>query len=259
MGFIESVPKSDIHKSDVHYLPHHGILKNSASTPIRIVYDCSSKIRGQPSLNDCLLTGPSMVNELTSVLMRFRLNEFACTSDIQKAYLMVGLNESDRDYCRFFWPENPLDANSEIITYRFRVVLFGSTASQFLLNSTIKFHLQRINDDVAQSVLRNIYIDNLQNTFTSENDLIDYYNKVNIHFNSAGFKLKQWQTNSPALSRVLSDHKIDVLDTKCNILGMSWNSEDDTLSIPKYEGANNEIIPTKRPLPLNVKHDTQNK
>ncbi|XP_066961445.1 uncharacterized protein [Macrobrachium rosenbergii] len=41
-GFIERViyNKSDV---DCHYLAHHGVLRDSATTPIRIVFDCSSK------------------------------------------------------------------------------------------------------------------------------------------------------------------------------------------------------------------------
>ena len=247
LGFIEPVPKEDLFtKSPVHYLPHHSVLKDSVSTPLRIVYDCSSKSRGQPSLNDCLLTGPSMINELTSVIMRFRLGQFACISDIQKAYLQVGLDEKDRDCCRFFWPKDPLDSNSEIITYRFKVVLFGSTASQFLLNSTLKFHLDKIGDSVAKQVLRNIYIDNLQNTFKSEAELIEFYHKVTDHMHSGGFKLKQWQTNSHALNSILPEGQ-KLADNISNILGLRWNTNTDNLVIPKFVPKFNESqVITKR-------------
>ena len=43
----------------------------------------------------------------------------------------------------FFWPLDPTDPKSEILTYRFKVVLFGSTASQFLSNSTINYHIDK--------------------------------------------------------------------------------------------------------------------
>jgi len=53
-GFIEKV--QDVNMTDVHYLPHHPVRKESATTPIRIVYDCSCRGDGgsSASLNDCL-------------------------------------------------------------------------------------------------------------------------------------------------------------------------------------------------------------
>ena len=38
-GFIEKV--SDDTAKDVHYLPRHSVKKDSVTTPIRIVYNCS--------------------------------------------------------------------------------------------------------------------------------------------------------------------------------------------------------------------------
>ena len=57
-GFIERVKSTDT-QSNVHYLPHHPVKKESATTPIRIVYDCSSRqSKEHASLNDCLQVGP---------------------------------------------------------------------------------------------------------------------------------------------------------------------------------------------------------
>ena len=64
-GFIEQVPEGSC-TSCTHYIPHHPVRKESATTPIRIVYDCSCKqSHGSPSLNDCLHAGPSSL--MTSV------------------------------------------------------------------------------------------------------------------------------------------------------------------------------------------------
>ena len=63
-GFIERV--DDAQPSDnAHYIPHHPVRKDSATTPIRIVYDCSFHSSfDNPSLNDCLHAGPPFLNDV---------------------------------------------------------------------------------------------------------------------------------------------------------------------------------------------------
>ena len=58
--FIEKVPNAVVN-TNTHYIPHHGVLKDSATTPLRIVYNCSARDgKGSPSLNDCLIKRPSL-------------------------------------------------------------------------------------------------------------------------------------------------------------------------------------------------------
>ena len=115
-GFIEKVTDTTENPHKTHYIPHHCVKKNSITTPIRIVYDCSCRqSRHQPSLNDCLLTGPHFLNDLCSILIRFRTHNYAISTDIEKAFLHVTLHDNNRDYTRFFWlkdisePKGPFD------------------------------------------------------------------------------------------------------------------------------------------------------
>jgi len=56
-GFIEKVKLPSV-TSNCHYIPHHAVKKESPTTPIRIVYDCSChQSNASPSLNDCLQMG----------------------------------------------------------------------------------------------------------------------------------------------------------------------------------------------------------
>ena len=65
--------------------------KDSATTPIRIVYDCSCKqSRNSPSLNDCLNAGHFLTRLCT--IVHFWLHP---------AFFHVYLDESDRDSTRF--------------------------------------------------------------------------------------------------------------------------------------------------------------
>ena len=68
-GFIEKVPEDEIHTNrKVHYIPHHPVKKDSVTTPIRIVYDCSLReSKTSPSLNDCLDSTPPELNKITDL------------------------------------------------------------------------------------------------------------------------------------------------------------------------------------------------
>ncbi|VDI00317.1 Hypothetical predicted protein [Mytilus galloprovincialis] len=114
-GFIERVDNEEIKQNiKLHYIPHHPVKKDSVTTPIRIVYDCSCKqTPDSASLNDCLLNVPPKLNEVTAILLRFRLNKYAVSTDIEKAFLNVGLDIEDRDVTRFFWLSKPTDPNSD--------------------------------------------------------------------------------------------------------------------------------------------------
>ncbi|VDI49709.1 Hypothetical predicted protein [Mytilus galloprovincialis] len=103
-GFIEKVNDKNLNGKSTHYIPHHAVKKDSTTTPIRIVYDCScKKSPDHASLNDCLMSTPPDLNDLTKILMGFRTNKYAISTDIEKAFLHIGLDEKDRDFTPFFF------------------------------------------------------------------------------------------------------------------------------------------------------------
>ena len=244
-GFIEEVAEKCSDK--VHYLAHRHVQKDSETTPLRIVYDCSAKTRGNPSLNDCLYSGPNLINDLTSILLRFRFGKFAALSDIKKAFLNVRLNHEDRDCTRFLWPANPFDTQSTLKTYRFSSVLFGSTASPFLLNATLQFHLDCQNSELATELKENIYIDNLFVTSNVETELIDKKIKTENLLNSAGFSLHEWESNAHSVSQRDMENSFS-----CNVLGIKWYPQEDALGVSPIRFADDNHAISKRSLVSNV-------
>ena len=83
----------------IHYLPHQAVIcKDAVTTRVCIVYDVSSKeCKGGTSLNNCLHVGPSLDPLLYRILVWFRGNRIALVGDIEKAFLNVEVDESDRD------------------------------------------------------------------------------------------------------------------------------------------------------------------
>ncbi|XP_065902509.1 uncharacterized protein [Dysidea avara] len=160
-GFIECLDDQSTHTS-VHYIPHHVVEKDSTTTPIRIVFDCSCRQSSKhPSLNDCLIIGSPCDNDLCTLLVRFRSHTFGLSTDIEKAFLHVRLHPDNRNYTRFFWLSDPTDLSSPLCVYRFKVVPFGATSSPIMLNAVLQYHLKQYNSPVSKDMLSNLYVDNI--------------------------------------------------------------------------------------------------
>ena len=159
-GFIERV--NDHSTNNVHYLPHRPMKRDSTTTPIRIVYNCSCQEHANsPSLNGCLMVGTSFLNNLCAILLRFRDCNFALSTDIEKAFLHVQLHSDNRNFTRFLLPTLPDRADSKLQAYHFAVVPFGSCSSPFMLAAVLNLHLYKTPSPIADDMKENIYIDNI--------------------------------------------------------------------------------------------------
>ena len=90
------------------------------------------------------MVGDPVSIDLCAILLRFCLHRYALSTDIEKAFLHVKLDKQDRDFTRFFWLADPTFPESPFITYRFKVVLFGSASSPFMLSATLHAYITSI-------------------------------------------------------------------------------------------------------------------
>ena len=113
-GIMEPVPTHPTGEV-VHYIPHQPVIReNAETTKMRIVYDCSSRANAQnPSLNDCLQTGPPLQPLLFHILLRNRMRKHCVTGDVQKAFLQIRLHEQDRDAMT----ASPAETSSSIVSH----------------------------------------------------------------------------------------------------------------------------------------------
>ena len=93
------------HEKERWYLPIFGVYHPKKPSKIRVVFDSSAKCEGV-SLNDVLLTGPDLTNNLVSVLLKFRKEKIAVTADVEQMFFNFEVNEEHRDFLRFLWFKN---------------------------------------------------------------------------------------------------------------------------------------------------------
>ncbi|GFW03115.1 integrase catalytic domain-containing protein [Trichonephila clavipes] len=98
-------------ETDAYYLPHRAVFKISETTKIRPVFDATAREGNNPSLKDCLLKGPNLIELIPDILDRFRMHPIGLSADIEKAFLQISVTPEHKDFLRFFYPHE----NNEIV------------------------------------------------------------------------------------------------------------------------------------------------
>lgn len=238
-GHMERVTSPPLIPSKCFYIPHHCVVKpESASTKLRVVFDASCSPPGGQSLNDTLLTGPKLQQDLTSLLLHFRLHRFVFTADIRQMYRQIMVKSTHRDYQRILWRFAPHESVQE---FRLNTVTYGVKSAPFLAIRTL---LQLSQDEYsdfprASKILSSdIYVDDLvtgDNSLdaakTLQEDLIRLLAR-------GGFELRKWTSNHPSLlvsipkqfqyQQSLSFDNEE--NSSVKILGMKWLPSTDSFS-----------------------------
>ena len=201
-GIVESVEPSEDDPKCVHYLPHHAVVRqDKQTTKVRVVYDASARTTG-PSLNDCLHVGPKLNTKIFDILLRFRVHRIAIIADIEKAFLMISVAKKDRDVLRFMWYKDVHADQLELMELRFARVVFGVSSSPFLLNATLRHHLEKYEatqPDLIKKLLRSMYVDDLASGAEDEEQAFEMFTLSKEILKEAGFNLRKFYSNSAAL------------------------------------------------------------
>ena len=86
----------------MQWITHHGVIKGSVSTPLRVVTNSSFSNHGH-SLNSCLPRGPNSLNDLFNITVRFRSYQKVFAYDLAKAYNTMETGIVEKHLRRFVW------------------------------------------------------------------------------------------------------------------------------------------------------------
>ena len=176
---------------------------------VRVVFDASAKCKND-SLNNHLLKGPDLINNLVSILIQFRLGKYAVTADIEQTF-----HQSDQDALRFLWRFLNTEKPQE---YAMTVHLFGKNdspcCSNYALKQCAKDQLQ--NGNVIECVDSNFYMDDFVKSTLSEKFILQICQVIIKVLASANFRLHKWITNSSLICETLPRSEVSYKCTNLN-------------------------------------------
>ena len=167
VGIIEKINADENPEvGKTHYIPHHPVIRKQAlSTKLRIVYDASSRLNSNsPSLNDILYVGPPLTPLILDILLRFRTKRIGLVADVEKAFHQISIDPKDSNCLCFVWIDDVNKEDPDIVIFRFAHVPFGVNSSPFLLNGTLKYHIEKYQLEdlkLVDDLLNSFYVDDL--------------------------------------------------------------------------------------------------
>ena len=160
-GFARRVNEADNEAPGRWFLPHHPVFHPHKPDKVRVVFDCGARHKGK-SLNDQLLKGPDLMNNLVGVLSRFRMENVAIVADVEAMFHQVKVDPRDHSYLRFlWWPDG--DLSQPFHEYSMQVHLFGATSSpactNFCLNQAAIDQADVFSTESVETLQQNFYMD----------------------------------------------------------------------------------------------------
>ncbi|XP_033222717.1 uncharacterized protein LOC117176572 [Belonocnema kinseyi] len=202
-----------------YYHPHHAVIKeDSLTTKTRVVFDGSAKTSTGVSLNDMFMIGPTIQDDLFSIVTRFRSHPVVITADIQQMYRQIRVTDNDRFYQKVLWRKNQ---DEPIKTYSLNTVTFADDEKDAFPEAT-------------KILKRDFYVDDLQTGAKTINEARQLRDELIRLLQKGGFNLRKWASNKPELSQDLSSEtsnkymSLEPSDT-IKALGIHWGPKSDSM------------------------------
>ncbi|XP_029176084.1 uncharacterized protein LOC114944355 [Nylanderia fulva] len=242
LGHMTQIKPSTSNLSDAAYIPHHAVLReHSTTTKLRVVFNASCRTSNGTSLNDHLMIGPKLQQDLAAIVLRWRLFQYVYTADIAKMYRQISVHHEDRDYQRILWQP---PGCAHINHYQLNTVTYGTACAPYLAMRV----LQQLNEEdghefpLAQTIFRDsIYVDDTLFGADEISDAIKTRDQLIALMKRGQFDLRKWTANS---SELLADIPLDrrqsdlaiKSDDSLKVLGLSWSPHTDSFCFKVSSG-----------------------
>ncbi|XP_065087241.1 uncharacterized protein LOC135708974 [Ochlerotatus camptorhynchus] len=214
------------------FLPHHPVVKEaSTTTKVRVVFDASCKTSTGLSLNDALLVGPVLQQDLRSIILRCCTKQIILVADVEKMFRQIFVISIDRPLQSIFWRPSP---SEEVGIYELNTVTYGTKPAPFLATRTLN---QLVMDEgdryplAVAAVTEDTYMDDV----ITGCDTLEEAKKLQIQLDgmmsSGGFQLRKWASNCAGVLHGVPEENLAIRaseginldpDPSVKALGLTW-------------------------------------
>ncbi|XP_062542421.1 uncharacterized protein LOC134210387 [Armigeres subalbatus] len=239
MGHMEKVEEATLTTKRRCFLPHHPVFKeDSTTTKVRVVFDASCVTSSGVSLNDVLLAGPVIQDDLRSIIMRSRTKQIMLVSDVEKMFRQIWVHPEDRPLQCILWRSDPQD---DISVYELKTVTYGTKPAPYLATRTLK---QLAMDEGmaypigSRAVREDTYMDDIITGADTVEETCELRKQLSEMSEGGGFSLRKWASNSPKVLEGLPEDSLAIRtgdginldpDPSIKTLGLIWMPKSDQL------------------------------
>ena len=130
---------------------------------ICVVFDCSAEFEGR-SINQELLSGPDLTNQVVGVLRCFQQGPVAFMADVESMYYQVMVPDNELAFLIFLWwnSDNLLEKSKDFVMWAH---VFGGTSSascsNYALRRTAVDNESIFGKDASEALQNNFYVNDL--------------------------------------------------------------------------------------------------
>ena len=218
-----------------HYIVWRVVFKASLSSPARIVFDASSNTRPGPNgsggrcLNDLVVKGKVTTLNLTKMVLRFTIGQFALQGDLRQFYASIKLIKDHWCLQRVLFKPD-LDPNTPPVEALISTLIWGircvSAQSEAAVDK-IALSVRELNPRLAELLADGRFVDDLGDSDVTMENIENLIKDANEIFEKVGLSCKGWSVSG-------RDPPPEVCEEGGNVSigGMKWQTATDSLEIP---------------------------
>ena len=205
--------------------------EQSISSPVRPVFDASSRTKSGKSLNDILCKGSNQLSNILHLLISFRCGAAALSADVKMAYNAIALKPEHYRYQKFLWVDG-LSLLGAVAIWIVRTLIYGVKSSG---NQTIHgFTVVASEAEKAEPELKD-GADTLRK-FSYVDDILRGFVDAESRDKAAESLLKvldygQMEVKAITKSGYVPEETVSVDGETVGLIGYCWRPEEDTISL----------------------------